>query len=206
MLEDGHNGRRVYIDETGFNLYTQRTYGRAAIGERVNRIVGSQRGRNITFLVAITVDVGVLHYEVFERGVTKADVEMFVTTLSTILDNERAVIIMDNAPCHRDIQPPSPRHLIHFLPPYSPFLNPIENCFSVLKSHAKQRLAHIQDQTDNRALARQHGMGLMDWRNYLLIREVSQALQNVTEEVVAANVRHADGYLARCVRDVEIRE
>ena len=54
MMEHGHGSRRVYIDETGFNLYTRRTYGRAPVGERMNRVEGSQRGRSITFLVAVT--------------------------------------------------------------------------------------------------------------------------------------------------------
>ena len=206
MMEHGHNSRRVYLDETGFNLYTRRAYGRAPVGERVNRIVGSQRGRNITFLVAVTPDVGVLHYESFERGVTRDDVAMFLTTLSTILDDEPATLILDNAPSHRDLQAPSPRHPLQFLPPYSPFLNPIENCFSVLKSSAKQRLAHIQDQTDDRALARRNGMGLMEWRNHLLIREVCGAMVNVTPDVVAANFRHADSFLVRCAREEPIME
>ena len=205
-MRDGHNNRRVYLDETGFNLYTRRTYGRAPVGERAIRVVGSQRGRNITFPVAVTPDVGVLHYEVFERGVTKEDVDMFVRTLSTILDNEPATLILDNAPCHRDLQSPSPRHPIQYLPTYSPFLNPIENCFSVLKSCAKQRLAHIQWQTDDAALARDNGMGLVDWRNHVLIREVREAMSSVTADVVAANVRHADNFLIRCAREEDILE
>ena len=113
----GHGSRRVYLDETGFNLYTRRTYGRAPMGERVNRVVGSQRGRNVTFLVAVTTDVGVLHYEVFERGVTKEDVAMFLTTLSIILHDEPASFILDNAPCHRDQQPPYPSTPFSSFPP-----------------------------------------------------------------------------------------
>ena len=100
MLRNGLNTRRVYIDETGFNLYTRRTYGRAPVGQRVNRIVGSQRGRNVTFLVAITPDVGVLRYESFDRGVNNEDVASFIRTLSVILDEEPAVLLMDNAPSH----------------------------------------------------------------------------------------------------------
>ena len=68
------------------------------------------------------------------------------TVPSCNLDNKRAIFIMDKAPCYRDVQASSPRHPIRFLPPCSPFLNPIENCCSVLKSDAKQRLLHIQDQ------------------------------------------------------------
>lgn len=196
-----HNmqARRVYLDETGFNLYTRRSYGRAPVGQRANRIVGSQRGRNITFLVAVTPDVGVLHYECFDRGVNHDDVASFVQTLSVILDDEPALLIMDNAPSHRHLRDPSPVHQVKFLPPYSPFLNPIENCFSVLKANGKQRLAHIQHLVDNVVVARENGMGLMQWRTHCLTREVSAAMAVLTPEVVSATFRNADSFLVRCL-------
>ena len=131
---------------------------------------------------------------------------MLLMTLSTILHDERATIIMDNAPCHRDLQAASPRHPIKFFPPHSPFLNPIENCFYVLKSCAKQRLALIQYHVDNRATAARNGMGLMDWRSHVLIREVREAMVSVTADVVSANFRHADSFFIRCAREEPILE
>ena len=204
MLRNGINQRRVYIDETGFNLYTRRSYGRAPVGQRVNRIVGSQRGNNVTFLVAITPEAGVLHFEAFGRGVRNDDVASFIRTLSVILDEEPATILMDNAPSHRHLQNPSDIHQLKFLPAYSPFLNPIENCFSVLKSDAKQRLAHIQRVVDSAAVAREHGMGLMEWRTHCLTREVSLSMAAITPEVVSATYRNADSYLIRCLNSEEI--
>ena len=44
MIDEGIGKHRVYIDECGYNLWTRRTYGRAVVGERANRIVGGQRG------------------------------------------------------------------------------------------------------------------------------------------------------------------
>ena len=61
--------RHIHLDETGFNLYTWRTYGLAPVGERINRVMAFQHG-SITFLVAVTPDVGVLQHETFEPGVT----------------------------------------------------------------------------------------------------------------------------------------
>ena len=61
------------------------------MGELFSRVVGSQRGRNITLLVAVRKDVSVLHYQTFEPGVTRDDVAMFVTTLSYIIDDESAI-------------------------------------------------------------------------------------------------------------------
>lgn len=204
MLRTGLNTRRVYIDETGFNLYTRRTYGRAPVGQRANRIVGAQRGRNVTFLVAITPDVGVMHYECFARGVNYDDVASFMRTLSVILEDEPATVLMDNAPSHRHLQDPSGIHKVKFLPAYSPFLNPIENCFSIIKTYAKQRLAHIQEIVDSPALARENGMGLMEWRTHCLIREVSAVMVTITPEKVSATFGNADSYLLRCLNGEQI--
>jgi hypothetical protein len=52
MFENGMQKHRIYVDETGFNLYTKRAYGRARQGERVNRIVRGQRGSNVTVITA----------------------------------------------------------------------------------------------------------------------------------------------------------
>ena len=64
---------------------------RAPVGKLFSRVVGSQRDRNITLLVAVRKDVSVLHYQTFEPGVTRDDVAMFVTTLSYIIDDESAI-------------------------------------------------------------------------------------------------------------------
>ena len=55
---------------------------------------------------------------------------------------------MDNASIHRTdrvislIQ--STRALVHFIPPYSPDLNPIEECFSNVKAFLKEHDNEIQ--------------------------------------------------------------
>ena len=56
--------------------------------------------------------------------------------------NEQSVLILDNARIHHDedlieyIEAFGGR--IEFLPPYSPDFNPIETCFSVIKSFLKR--------------------------------------------------------------------
>ena len=98
----------------------------------------------MTFIIAVTPDVGVLYYETYQRGVKHGDVCSFLESLSVILGEERAVLLMDNAPNHRALQDPDEERRVTFLPAYSPFLNAIENSqlsFSVLKAHAKQPVA-----------------------------------------------------------------
>ena len=135
MMQDGINRHRIYVDETGYNLWTKRTYGRARLGERVNRIVGGQRGRNATIICAISNQVGVLYHEIHFQTVNKPTFNNFMASLEAILGDEAAIIIMDNAPIHRGIDIIYPELSMKFLPAYSPFVNPIENYFSVFKNY-----------------------------------------------------------------------
>ena len=84
--------------------------------------------------------VGLLYHEVHMMSVTKQVFANYIFNLKIILGAEPAVIILDNAPCHSNIDQDFPEVEIKYLPPYSPFLNPIENSFSVLKSAIKRHL------------------------------------------------------------------
>lgn len=50
----------VYLDETGYNLWTRRTQGRSRRGTRVRRKVHTQRGANINVNFAISPTFGKL--------------------------------------------------------------------------------------------------------------------------------------------------
>ena len=109
-----------------------------------------------------------------------------------------SVIILDNAPCHRNIDVEFPQLEIKFLPAYSPFLNPIENTFSVLKSAIKRHLqydterSHAQD-------ARAAGRNQVQHREVMLQVAIDAALPSVTREIVANQYAHAATYLTRCI-------
>ena len=202
MYNDGLAAHRIYIDETGFNLYTRRQYGRATVGQHVNRNVNGQIGRNITVLVAISDQVGVYH-EIVSGGVTQEISGNFLAFLTSILDNERAVLIMDNAPAHH-VQLDSECQVIKCLPLYSPFLNPIENCFSVLKSDMKQRLNVVQEEAGNRQAAHEAGVSLVQWRESLLKREFASSMYVITREIMPSNYRKANSYLNDCIQAKDI--
>ena len=57
----GVHQRQVYIDESGFNIFTWRSKGRAPLGQRVRRVV-APRGRNINITLAISPDMGLVHH------------------------------------------------------------------------------------------------------------------------------------------------
>ena len=103
MYDEGIHKHRIYIDEAGFNLYTKRAYGRAPMGQRVNRIVSGQRGGNVTVITAISDQVGVLYYEVHTRSVTFDAFSSFIASLEAFVNGEDVVLIMDNAPCHNNV-------------------------------------------------------------------------------------------------------
>lgn len=65
--------RIVYIDESGFNVWTQRTRGRARVGSRAVRTVSGQRGENLTLILAVSPQEGVEHAHFKVGGTTASD-------------------------------------------------------------------------------------------------------------------------------------
>ena len=92
---------------------------------------------------------------------------------------------------------------IRYLPPYSPFLNPMENCFSVLKSAIKRDLQGDAG-TDNRVAAWALRVSLIAFREGLLQQAIEVAVPQVTRQVTQNNYAHAQTYLVRCVQNEDI--
>eukprot|EP00063_Salmo_salar_P054314 XP_014029149.1 PREDICTED: uncharacterized protein LOC106586404 [Salmo salar] len=137
--EPSHNF--VYVDEAGFNLTKCRRRGRNIIGHRATVDLPGQRGGNITMCAAIS-EHGVLTHIPLIGPYNTQHLLNFLETLyrALIPDDERGlfredlpkyVVICDNVSFHRSniIRQWFVTHLrmlIEFLPPNSPFLNPIE--------------------------------------------------------------------------------
>ena len=194
--------RVIYIDESGYNVWTQRTRGRAIVGERAVRIVNSQRGRNVTLILAISAQRGIEYFSFHVGGTTAVVFQTFFSALSQTIgvDND-AIFVLDNAPCHRSATSLSPRHIIKFLPAYSPMLTPIENAFSCWKWSIKNRLAQPENQTlfSDQNEARGHGMNLSQWRQHLLLSFGESALSAITQEKCANWQTHCTTYFGKCM-------
>ena len=111
---------------------------------------------------------------------------------------------MDNAPCHNGAAQEFPNMAIKFLPPYSPFLNPIENCFGVFKSHLKHRLNEEvgRNIAEDAACA---GVSIVQHRKLLLRRLVHETLlPSITRTVVANSYEHANTYLRPAIERQDI--
>ena len=131
----------IYVDETCYNLFTARTRGRATRGQPAVRQLQFERGQNLNLVMAVTPDVGVIYYELQRGTMTKERFQFFMDNLATLLEltnARRPVVVLDNAPVHKGATCGNAR--VKFLPAYSPFLNPIENCFSVLKLKLPEEL------------------------------------------------------------------
>ena len=67
----------IYIDESGFNTWTQCTRGRAVVGERAIRMVNSQRGQNVTLILAISAQTGIEYFSFHVGGTTVSVFQTF---------------------------------------------------------------------------------------------------------------------------------
>lgn len=135
--------RVVVIDETGFNLAMVPLHGWGTKGRRLSEVApGRTRGQRKTLLGAMTTQ-GRLEEFVFEGYLNLAIFLIFIGDFLVPRLRAGDVVIMDNLNIHRN---PRVRELIEsvgarvvFLPPYMPQLNPIEFCWSKVKTLVRQQ-------------------------------------------------------------------
>lgn len=164
----------VFIDESGFRTGVNRHYGWAPCGEKPV-IVASRYGKNVTLMGAIAAD-GVRALTVLESAMDgPAFVEFLDTDLGPTLQ-PGDIVVMDGPRVHRvdGVEDALARWGATplYLPRYSPELNPIEMCWSVLKAWVRSRAPQVLER---------------------LIAAVQEAWGNVTADVCTAWIRHC-GY------------
>eukprot|EP01114_Cavostelium_apophysatum_P013412 TRINITY_DN3246_c0_g1_i2.p1 TRINITY_DN3246_c0_g1~~TRINITY_DN3246_c0_g1_i2.p1 ORF type:complete len:312 (-),score=53.44 TRINITY_DN3246_c0_g1_i2:52-987(-) len=136
---------RIYIDESGFHMLIKKSKGRALAGEPA-KLGTNPKGKRISLIAALS-EHGYAHYELFnhlgdkKRGVQADDFRSFLYNLAPKIPCD-SLLILDNCKIHHaELLDEAWRVLKNtygidhiFLPPYSPFLNPIELSFNVLKA------------------------------------------------------------------------
>ena len=132
-----------FIDETGFNCSMRRRFGRAQRGERAIVHVPAIRSKNFSLCAVYNIS-SMFSFAVQRRPYNAEHFLGFVRyTIAKFQEQNivNAILIMDNVPFHhsRSIRAfvEGAGHQIMFLPPYSPFLNPIENAFNQWKDFVK---------------------------------------------------------------------
>ena len=143
-----YDGRKlIFIDEAGFSVSMRSRRGRSLVGTRANHVVTSIRTRNISLFAAMNKQE-LLFYSLHKLAYNS---ETFKEALEQLFNKLReknlnnCVFIADNVSFHKTniIRKlfNNYGHTIIYLPPYSPFLNPIENLFSKWKEEVRQRRA-----------------------------------------------------------------
>jgi len=151
-------GEWKFIDEAGSNLAMTRLYGRAQRGERVFDSVPQNYGENITMLACLAAS-GVSAPMTVEGAVDGAVFLEYVKQVLAPTLSPGDVVVMDNLGAHkvkgvREAVEAKGAQLI-YLPPYSPDLNPIEKCWSKIKTYlraAKARTRQALEQALKEAL------------------------------------------------------
>lgn len=159
MTAGGDLSRFKFVDESGVNLALTRLFGRAPRGERVVDSVPKNYGENVTMLGALSLQ-GV-EALMTVNGATDGDIFLaFVREVLAPTLGEDDVVIWDNLGAHRSqavreaVEARGAKLL--FLPPYSPDLNPIERCWSKIKTYlraAKARTRETLEEAIKQALA-----------------------------------------------------
>ena len=131
------NNLPVYIDESGFALDMPRTHGYSRVGERCydshnwnakgrKNVIGALLGSS---LIACGIIESNVDTDVFNAWVEK----ILIPDLP-----KNSVVVMDNASFHKSQKTKdlihNNGHILEFLPPYSPDLNPIEHKWAQAKS------------------------------------------------------------------------
>ena len=117
----------VFTDECGFNIWTSRSQGRALRGERAYRQVCGQRGRNVTVRLAVSATNGLVFHSAMIGGMNRQRFsELLAQTRENLDPEEDVIFIYDEAPAHNNPTNPADHTELKKLPPYSPFLNIVE--------------------------------------------------------------------------------
>lgn len=141
-------GRLKFLDEMGSNLALTRLYGRAAPGERVSEGVAQNYGENVTTPAAI--GLGGVQAPMTVNGAV--DGAVFLTYVREVLSptlREGDIVVMDNLRAHKvagvaeAIEERAAR--LEYLPPYSPDFNPVEKCWSKVKTALRKAKARTRE-------------------------------------------------------------
>ncbi|KRH92503.1 hypothetical protein M153_5187000798, partial [Pseudoloma neurophilia] len=152
LISEDDSNNCFFIDEVGFQLSIRRTRGRSLIGTRATTTVPGLRSNNIN-ACAIISKHGILHYKLERTAYNTTKFSEFLNEVFEKFEElniRNACLIIYNASFHKTPQIAAiirnRGHRFLLLPPYSPFLNPIENLFSLWKEHIRQGTPQTTEQ------------------------------------------------------------
>ena len=135
----------IYIDEASFNLEIRRNYTWTKKG-KVMSAIRPPKSTNYSLLAAMDLK-RIVGWMVFRGSVKKEDYFSFLMSLNKIFSQTQfkslnPIFFMDNAKIHKSelymIKIFNNYYTTIYNAPYSPQLNPIEYCFSQIKSNVSK--------------------------------------------------------------------
>ncbi|KII60828.1 hypothetical protein RF11_14809 [Thelohanellus kitauei] len=143
LLQSFREHQFIFIVECGVNISMITSHGRSKIGSPAIYVVPNLRSSNISIIAAMNVNGMLLHKwhdQAFNRDLFGYYFDELLEKIRA-LNIEHATIVMDNVSFHHceeiSQQISEAGHTLLFLPPYSPFMNPIENMFSKWKGEIR---------------------------------------------------------------------
>jgi transposase len=132
------------LDETGSRLNLTRSYGRALPGTRVVEYVPSGYGSNYTLLAVLGLE-GLQAPWLLEGALDGDAFRTYVKEVLAPVLQPGDILLLDNLATHKVsgiVELLAARGArLEFLPPYSPDFNPIERCWSKLKTYLRKAKA-----------------------------------------------------------------
>jgi transposase len=185
---------KVYIDESSLNLHVRRRKGWARQGAPA-RLTLLPKGCSTSLIASLFPSSPGLHKFIDSTskkpGVTGEDFIIFLNAVVNQLPSN-SVLIFDNAKIHHseavrqflDTLRKGRGVEVLYLPPYSPFLNPIEYAFSKIKQI----------------------VGRAEFRNKDELKAaIDKALNEITEEDIQGWTKHTQKYYGQCLLGLPFR-
>ena len=147
-----HENKIFFMDEVGYQVSMRTKRGRSVVGTVPYLTVPALRTRNIS-VCAIMSKSALFHKKLQARAFNSETFGVFINEVFDYCAGNQltnCVFICDNVRFHKtnDILNLflAKGHKLMFLPPYSPFLNPIENAFSKWKNYVKRANSQNEDE------------------------------------------------------------
>ena len=181
----------IFIDEAGFSISCSTQSGRSLTGTSAYVRVGAVRSKNVSVIAAMN-KYGMIFHKINYRPVNGEDLKCYLLELVKTCNEggiDSPCFILDNARIHHynglhDIVQQLELTLF-YLPPYSPFLNPIENCFSKWKNFV------VRSQSRNEAE---------------LLNYIGEGFRTITSTDCGGYYKKMLGYIVRCLNNEIILE
>lgn len=126
-----------FVDETGVNIGMGRRYARALHGARAHGSMPKNWGENISLIGSLALN-GVMHAMTIPGSADGAAFSVYIEKVLAPNLQAGDVVVMDNLSVHKIAAVRAAIEArdatLRFLPPYSPDLNPIEQCWSKIKT------------------------------------------------------------------------